>query len=295
MTRWKAGDKLPAGAVITYNEQHFEPDIYDPTQVSWKNGVLATVALIEAEEVIEDSNAISERFAKKMVGQVTKLKEVVINSNQMLLEIVNEGEHVDVDTILCTFTDDLTGDMSTFSKEAAQTLQSLSSYAPRAGVRGIVDKIEVVYHGETEDMTPSLAELVRKYDRIRRKAALAVNRGDPVSGSVNGDYRVEGVPLAFNSLCVRFFITHEVEMAAADKMVIANQLKTTVQEVMYGENKTEDGDDIDILFGRDSVDARIVGSIQRIGTANAVGEQAGILIGRILDGESVPELPATLK
>ncbi|MDP4360319.1 hypothetical protein QR510_27155, partial [Escherichia coli] len=171
---------------------------------------------IEAEEVIEDSNAISERFAKKMVGQVTKLKEVVINSNQMLLEIVNEGEHVDVDTILCTFTDDLTGDMSTFSKEAAQTLQSLSSYAPRAGVRGIVDKIEVVYHGETEDMTPSLAELVRKYDRIRRKAALAVNRGDPVSGSVNGDYRVEGVPLAFNSLCVRFFITHEVEMAAAD-------------------------------------------------------------------------------
>ncbi|EHW4384120.1 hypothetical protein K2634_002240 [Salmonella enterica subsp. enterica serovar Chester] len=295
VTRWKAGDKLPAGAVITYNEQHFEPDIYDPTQVSWKNGVLATVALIEAEEVIEDSNAISERFAKKMVGQVTKLKEVVINSNQMLLEIVNEGEHVDVDTILCTFTDDLTGDMSTFSKEAAQTLQSLSSYAPRAGVRGIVDKIEVVYHGETEDMTPSLAELVRKYDRIRRKAALAVNRGDPVSGSVNGDYRVEGVPLAFNSLCVRFFITHEVEMAAADKMVIANQLKTTVQEVMYGENKTEDGDDIDILFGRDSVDARIVGSIQRIGTANAVGEQAGILIGRILDGESVPELPATLK
>ncbi|WP_179121958.1 hypothetical protein, partial [Salmonella enterica] len=104
-----------------------------------------------------------------------------------------------------------------------------------------MDKIEVVYHGETEDMTPSLAELVRKYDRIRRKAALAVNRGDPVSGSVNGDYRVEGVPLAFNSLCVRFFITHEVEMAAADKMVIANQLKTTVQEVMYGENKTEDG------------------------------------------------------
>ncbi|WP_216088708.1 hypothetical protein, partial [Shigella flexneri] len=85
VTRWKAGDKLPAGAVITYNEQHFEPDIYDPTQVSWKNGVLATVALLEAEEVIEDSNAISERFAKKMVGQVTKLKEVTINSNQMLL------------------------------------------------------------------------------------------------------------------------------------------------------------------------------------------------------------------
>ncbi|AFQ96706.1 RNA polymerase beta subunit [Erwinia phage phiEaH2] len=294
VTRWKAGDKLPAGTVITYNDQHFEVDIYDPTQVSWKNGILATVALPEGEEVIEDSNAISERFASKAQSDVTKLKEVTITFTQNLLEIGKEGDHVDVDSILCTFTDNLTGDMSGFSKEAAATLQDLSSFAPRAGVRGHIDKIEVVYHGETEDMTPSLAELVRKYDRIRRKAALAVNRDDPTDGRVTGDYRVEGVPLAYNSLCVRFYITHRVDMAAADKMVIANQLKTTVQEVMRGVNRTESGDDIDILFGRDSVDARIVGSIQRIGTANAVGERAGILIGDILDGKDVPVLPTKL-
>lgn len=293
-TRWKAGDKLPAGAVITYNDQHFEPDIYDPTQVSWKNGILATVALIEGEEVIEDSNAISERFAAKAEADVTKLKEVTMTFTQNLLEMVKEGDHVDVDSILCTFTDNLTGDMSGFSKEAAATLQELSSFAPRSGVRGVIDKIEVVYHGDTEDMTPTLAEMVRKYDRIRRKAALAVNRGDPQSGSVNGDFRVEGVPLAYNSLCVRFYITHRVEMAAADKMVIANQLKTTVQEVMYGVNKTENGEPLDIIFGRDSVDARIVGSIMRIGTSNAAGMQGGVQIGRILDGENVPALPAKI-
>ncbi|WFG41751.1 DNA-directed RNA polymerase alpha chain [Salmonella phage MET_P1_082_240] len=294
VTKWKRGDKLPAGAVITYNEQHFEPDIYDPTQVSFKNGILATVALIEGEEVIEDSNAISERFAAKAEADVTKLKEVTMTFTQNLLEMVKEGDHVDVDSILCTFTDNLTGDMSGFSKEAAETLRELSSFAPRSGVRGFIDKIEVVYHGELEDMTPSLAEMVRKYDRIRRKTALALKRDEPKDGRVNGDFRVEGVPLAYNSLCVRFYITHRVEMAAADKMVIANQLKTTVQEVMYGTNKTEDGQELDIIFGRDSVDARIVGSIMRIGTTNAVGYRGGENIGRILDGEDVPALPAKI-
>lgn len=77
-------------------------------------------------------------------------------------------------------------------------------------------------------------------------------------------------------------------------MVIANQLKTTVQEVMYGTNKTEDGQELDIIFGRDSVDARIVGSIMRIGTTNAVGYRGGENIGRILDGEDVPALPAKI-
>ncbi|MCT7475857.1 hypothetical protein N5V81_12810 [Escherichia coli] len=45
--------------------------------------------------------------------------------------------------------------MSGFSKEAAETLRELSSFAPRSGVRGFIDKIEVVYHGELEDMTLS--------------------------------------------------------------------------------------------------------------------------------------------
>ncbi|QOC54705.1 putative DNA-directed RNA polymerase beta subunit [Salmonella phage pSal-SNUABM-04] len=295
ISKWKQGDKLPAGSIITFNGDHFEPDLYDPTQVCLKESILANVALIEAEEVIEDSNAISERFAAKAQSDVTKIKEVTIGFNQNMLEMVKEGDHVDVESILCTFSDNLNDDMSGFSKEAAQTLYELSSFSPQAGVRGHVDKIEVVYHGDPEDLTPSLKTLVNGKDRQRRKLANALGKDIPTSGSVNGDYRVDGVPLAYNTMCVKFYITHRVDMAAADKMVIANQLKTTVQELMRGENYTERGEELDIIFGRNSVDARIVGSLMRIGTCNAAGFHGGLCVGKILDGEAVPELPAKIK
>ena len=294
VTKWKAGDKLPAGAIITYNDQHFEPDLLDPYQVNWKGVIMANVALIESEEVIEDSNAISERFAALAQSDVTKVKEVTLTSTQNLMEIVKNGDHVDVDTILCTFSDNLSDDMSGFSTEAAATLYELSAFSPQAGVRGFIDKIEVVYHGDPEDFAPSVQTLINQHDRQRRKLANALGDHIPKSGSVNGDYRVDGVPLAYNSMVIRFYITHRVEMAAADKMVIANQLKTTVQEVMRGVNRTENGEDIDIIFGRNSCDARIVGSLMRIGTSNAVGLQGGKMIGKILDGESVPALPAKI-
>lgn len=293
VTDYKVGDKLPAQAVITYNEQHFERDLIDRHQVNWKNGIVGWMALIEGEEVIEDSNAISERASKLMQADVTKMKEVTIGFNQNVMEILKEGDHVEVDSILCTFNDNLSGEVEGFSAEAAATLYELSSFAPRAGLRGHVDKIEVVYHGDIEDMTPSVASLVQKYDRVRKKRAVALAKDDiPTSGSVNGDYRVEGVPLAYQNVVVKFYITHRVDMAAADKLVLANQLKTTVYQVMPGENHTENGDPIDFKFGRTSVDARIVGSVIKIGTTNGCALKGGDWVGRILDGEAPPKLPS---
>ncbi|QXO09696.1 hypothetical protein pEaSNUABM11_00272 [Erwinia phage pEa_SNUABM_11] len=292
ITDYKVGEKVPANSVVAFNEQHFERDLIDRHQANWKNGIVGWMSLIEGEEVIEDSNAISVRAAKLMEADVTKMKEVTLGFNQNLMEILKEGDHVEVDSILCTFSDNLSGEMEGFSAEAAATLYELSSFAPRAGLRGFVDKIEVVYHGDPEDMTPTVAALVQKYDRSRKKRASALGKDDiPTSGSVNGDYRVDGVPLAYQNVVVKFYITHRVEMAAADKLVLANQLKTTVYQVMPGENHTENGDPIDFKFGRTSVDARIVGSVIKIGTTNGCALRGGEWVGRILDGEEPPKLP----
>jgi len=75
-------------------------------------------------------------------------------------------------------------------------------------------------------------------------------------------------------------------------LVLANQLKTTVYQVMPGENHTESGDPVDFKFGRTSVDARIVGSVIKIGTCNGCALKGGDWVGRILDGEEPPKLPS---
>lgn len=290
VTRWKKGDKLKPKTVVTFNSKHFAPDYYNPTQVNWKNGALATVVLIEGEETFEDSNAIDETLAKQLIAETTKPKEVVIQFNQNILEVIKEGAAVDIDTILCTFSDNLSGDMENFSKEAAATLHDLSAFAPRAGVRGRVDKIEVVFHGDIEGMSPSVAEFVKKYERIRKREAAASNDDLAPTGLVNGDYRVEGVPLAYESACVLFYISHDTEMGAGDKAVVANQLKTTTQYRMVGTNETYSGRPLNMYFGRNSVEARIVGSLYNIGTSNFISIEGGKNVLRILDGEAIPLL-----
>lgn len=294
VSNWKVGDKLTAGTVLAYNEQHFEPDLYDKTQVNLKNGIVLNTALVEGEEVIEDSCGISEEASLLMESDTTKVKDTTLRMDQHLLEILQEGAHLEVDTILCTFSDTPVEGNSGFSEEAAKTLHSLSAYAPTSGVRGHIDKIEVFYHGDPEDATDALKSLILSKDRQRRKIAKLLGDDVPTSGSVNGDFRVEGVPLAYNQVCIRFYITHRVPMAAADKGVVANQLKTTVQEVLRGRNETESGRKIGILFGRTSVDARIVGSVMRIGTSLAVSLRGGECVGMILDGQEAPKLPAKL-
>lgn len=288
-TKWKKGDKLPARTVVTYNSKHFRPDIYNPYQVNWMNGVNATVVLIEGEPTFEDSCAISQNISKKLEAEVTKPKEVTIAFDQNVLDIIKVGAAVDIDTILCTFSDNMTGDTSGFSEEAAATLSDLQSFAPRAGIRGHIDKIEVVYHGELEDMSPTVVELVKRSDRQRKKESIANNGQIAATGAVNGDYRVEGIPLAFNQIAVKFYISHIAPMAGGDKQVIANQLKNTVQYVMTGTNETEDGTPLDIYFGRNSVEARITASLYTIGTSNYIAKKAGDNLRAILfDAADIP-------
>ena len=54
------------------------------------------------------------------------------------------------------------------------------------------------------------------------------------------------------------------------KGVFANQLKTVVARVMSGTNQTESGEDIDAIFGYQSINARIVVSPEIAGTTNTL-------------------------
>tara|TARA_Y100001956_G_scaffold9851_1_gene8645 strand:- start:7201 stop:11352 length:4152 start_codon:yes stop_codon:yes gene_type:complete len=286
-TTFKKGDTFKARDVLAYNAKHFEPDVISPRQVNWKNGVLATIALIEGEPTFEDSNTISPELSAKLVSETTKVKEVAIKFDQLVTEMAKVKDKVGVDSILCTFADDVTGGTGTFTDEAAATLRKVSSHSPRAKVKGHIDKIEVVYHGDIEDMSESVAEIVKRADRQRKKEAKAANGKIAETGSVDGSYRIEGVPLAYNEIAIRFYISHMSPMVGGDKGVVANQMKTTVQDLMVGKNEAEDGTPMDGYFGRNGIEGRIVGSIYQIGTTNPICIESGRRGLAILNGESV--------
>jgi hypothetical protein len=266
VTFLKAGEKFTEGTILTYADNQFERDIMNPTQVNWKSGVMANVVLINAEEVFEDSDEIDVSLANKLTYLTTKTVEQLVGFNQNVMDLVSQGAKVDYDTILAIIDD--SNDYSGYSESAIAALSEISSSSPKAEVKGYVDRIEVIYNGEYEEMSESVMALARKGDRQRRLKAKHSPVPMPVDGRVDEDYRVNGNPLKEGQMLIRFYITHESAPGGGSKVVVANQMKSVIRGRMVGLNFTDDGEPIHMKFGREGVDNRIVGSLYHIGLKN---------------------------
>lgn len=265
----KAGDTFKRGDNIAYNSMFFEKDLYNKSNVVWKAGVLGRVALLESVDTFEDSSVISERMARELTANVTKVREIQLSFDQHITDFVGIGDVVDVESILCTIEESTTAENKLFDAESRETLRLLSSQTPRAKAHGVVEKIEVLYHGEIEDMSPSLAKVARASDSARRSLAKA--SGQPfVSGMVDDSLSIGGRPLLMDNLIIKVYITGKAPAGVGGKIVLANQLKSIVGRVMAGKNITLDGKPIDLFFGFRSVNARIVMSPAYIGTTNTI-------------------------
>ncbi len=263
------GQSFKKGKVIAYNTGFFEQDFLDPQSVVLKNSMMSKVVLYESSQTHEDSCAISPKLSSRMVMQSTKVKSFMIDFKQNLLNVVKPGQKVTPKDILMIIEDEITAGSDAFDEESLMVLASLSKSAPKAGYLGVVDQIEVFYHGSPDDMTASLKSLAERSDR--KKSTMNKAIGKPaITGSVNSDYRVNGTPLALNKAEVRFYITVQTGMSLGDKAVFSNQLKSTVGEVMDYQMRTQDGEEIEAVFGFRSIAARIVSSASIIGTTNTL-------------------------
>lgn len=269
VTPMKIGQKFKKGDTVAYNTGFFEPDLLDPKRVVMKNSMLVTTALYESNQTHEDSSVISKALSRRLSAKTTKVKSFVINFNQNLLDVVKPGQAVNPKDVLMIIEDEITSTNNVFDEESLRVLKRLSNQAPRANFLGTVDKIEVYYHGDKRDMTASLKALADRSDRIL--AETCRSSGKPVmTGQVNDEYRVSGVPLALDKAELKFYITIETPAGVGDKNVFANQMKSVVGEVMDYSMTTESGTPIDAVFGMRSIMARVVNSPALIGTTSTL-------------------------
>lgn len=268
----KKGQKFSKGAVLTYNKKFFEPDIFNPTQVNWKLGVYANVVLLEGVDTLEDSSAISPWLSEKLRAQTTKVKNIAIRFDQAVHNLVNVGDDLKPDDHLCLIEDGLTAGNQGFSSDSIETLKRLASQAPQAKVQGKVDRVEVFYNGDFEDMSESVLEIVKKSDRRRKKEAKASPIELAETGRVDSTLRIDGNPVELDTMVIRVYLTQDVAAVGGDKAVFANQMKTTFRRVMVGRNETASGLPLHAVFGKKSIDDRIVLSAYQIGTTVMICE-----------------------
>lgn len=263
------GSSFKRGDIISYNKGFFEKDVLDPNNVIWKMGVVAKTVLWESSETHEDASSISQKLAAKLATNITKVKQVVVKFDQEVKDVLKPGSPVEHRTILCTIEDPLTSNAGLFDESTLSSLRLFSNQTPQAKTKGVLERIEVFYNGEKEDMSPSLRALADASDRAFSSKSRSLNKTS-INGQVNEGFRIDGDPLQLDQLVIKFYMTNSIGAGVGDKGVFANQMKTVFSRVMDYEMRTEDGEEIDAVFGQKSIDDRIVLSALSIGTTNTL-------------------------
>ena len=269
ITTLKKGDKVKEGDTLTYNEKFFVPDPFNKGGVIFKTGVLCATAFIDDIDTLEDGSAISQEIAEKLASNTTEIRPVYLRFDQHVHDLIKVGDHVDLNTVLCTIEDPETVDNPLFNAEALEVLERVSAMTPRAKTTGVVSQIEIFYHGDYADLSPNLQALVDASDKERRLTAKALGR--PVfTGQVDTSFRIKGTALDPDTVAVQISIDHHMPAGVGDKGVFSNQMKTVFSRIMHGVNETVDGMPLGGKFGNTSVEARIVNSPRLWGTTNTI-------------------------
>lgn len=266
ITDLNKGDKFKKNDYLAYNSNFFEKDWLDPSKLIMKFSKNISVALSMTNEVFEDSSAISSELSSEMSTFIIKEKSFIIEFNKNITNILSEGTVVHPNDILFTILDENT-DYNNLSESTIEMLQSLASLSPKAKVNGIIDKYEIRYNGEIQDMSPSLRKLANRLDKELYEETKGTS-SEVSSGKVTSEYRVEGKNLNLDTLELKIFIKINLSMAIGDKGVFANQMKSVISDVFTQTITTESGKKVDAVFSYKGILNRIVNSPVLIGTTN---------------------------
>lgn len=269
ITPLKVGDKFIEGDTITYNKGFFKPDTLNPRQVTWCNGTYAHFALCEPADVIEDASVICQELADMLMTEQTKQRTIVVNFNQSISKLAKVGETMSYDDILCIVQDEITTGMDLYDDADIDSLKALGSQAPKAKYDGVIERIEVYYRGDKEDMSENIRKVVNQGDRElagRRKSAGKT----VVTGQVDEGFKVKGNSIPLDSVAIRLFITGPEAAGIGDKIVLVNQLKSIIGKVIKEPMQAQDGTKILGRFSYTSVARRIVNSPDIVGTTVSV-------------------------
>lgn len=261
----KEGQEFKEGDLICHNEDFFEKDILNPNSIVLRSGIMVRTVLLESTDTLEDSSAISPRVAGLLSTKATKIKNIVLAFDQSVRKLVKVGDILQSEDILCVIEDAVTANSDLFDEESLDTLRILSNQTPLSKAKGVVERIDVFYHGDKEDMSESLREIANTSDRLLARRSRAAGK-KPFNGSVDEGFRNDGEPLALDTMTIKIYITADVSASSGDKGVFCNQMKTVFGRVLSGDVTTESGKVVDAIFGQKSIDDRIVSSPSIIGT-----------------------------
>lgn len=271
----KAGESFEKGDVLYYEDNFFKPSPLNPKQVDYSFGLLTYTAFRESNYTIEDSCGIMDHWAKDMTTAVVKPQSKIVKGDQEVINLLPVGTEVDLDTVLLQVVDPELSDAS--PDELSDALARFDQYSVRSEVVGTISDRTIYYNGDPELFSESLQKLIREQETRRKKAAKLEQR-EYYPNKVDKFSRIGKYSVDAGEVLIVNNVTVSLGMGVSDKLVTANQLKSTVGKVLFGTNTNLQGRRLDMIFGALSGVNRTVLSLYKSGGVNSfltyVGEEA---------------------
>lgn len=208
------GDKFKKSDYLAYNTNFFERDWLDKSKLILKFSKDVTVALAMTTETFEDSSAISSSFSEKMASYLIKERKFIIDFNKHIVNLLPVGTEVEPNDVLFTLLDEDT-DYTNLSESTIEMLKNLAALSPKAKVKGVIDRYEIKYNGDIQDMSPTLRKLAMKLDKEIYERTKGTDH-EIRNNQVTSEYRSDGKNLNLDTLELKVFIRHKVNQAVGD-------------------------------------------------------------------------------
>lgn len=262
----KQGDKVIKDDTLIYDTAFFEPDVFNPKRVIYKQGDMINVALMEEPATHEDSAALSVKVNNRLGTTVTKVHSIIIKATDNVFNIVRVGDKVQPSDILLSYSSAyLSQDKA--DKKVLELLKNISTSSPKAKVEGQISKILVKYNCELADMSKTLRDFVTDSDKKLKSETGYTGR------VLNNNYAIKGSKLLPGEVEIKVYIVVNYGMGIGDKGVFSNQLKFTVGKIFENDITGEDGTPVEAKFSYRAISARIVNSCMLNGTTSMVMEK----------------------
>lgn len=279
-TSLKEGSKVKAGDIIAYDKGSFDDSVGINNNPAYKIGTLAKVAMLDTDEGYEDSAIVSDALSNAMTSIIYKKKEINLNKNASIYNLVQPGTAVEegdiIATIQAAFEED---DANILLKNLSGTDEEISELGRvniKSSVTGWIQDIEIARTVDMEELSSSLKKICQRYEndvKKHRKAAEKQGVKDTykigTEGKLSATGRLKDAP---DGVKITIYMAYEDKFSVGDKLVYWSANKGVTKDIFpkgeepYSLDRPDEK--IHTLIAIASVNGRMVTSIQNIGIIN---------------------------
>lgn len=270
----RVGQKVKKGQVVAYDKKSFSDEMGYNDNIAYNIGTLAKFAIMNTDEGYEDSAIISQDLVDKMTADIVMKKEVILNKDTNIFNMVKKGQEIkEGDTLLVIQKASDEEDVNVLLRNLAgdeEDITNLGRQKIESKVTGIVQDIVITRTVDKDELSPSLKKLVNAYEKeINDKKKIMKNYGINQENKLPSTDKLPATGKlkdCEDGILIEFYLKRVDKMSVGDKMIYYSALKGVTKDIFpLGKEPTSSfrpDEKIHSLLSIGSVNGRMTCSIK---------------------------------